>query len=163
MLKCPSRGPRPSPSQDGRDQGWRSANDVSAGRQARVRPLTDPPGGQTSGDPEQAGMPPCPSRARFLPPFVPSRPAEPSVQADLRQGGRSSTPFRPPSNRPRSLCSSQIWGGGRHPLFGVKNESYRRVHHERGRCFLGAVPFAACNRWAPSRLHPALPVLTSRL
>jgi hypothetical protein len=56
-----------------------------------------PARGPTRGDREQAGMPPCPSRARFSPPFVPSCPAEPSVQADLRERGRSSTPFRPPS------------------------------------------------------------------
>jgi hypothetical protein len=78
-LKCPSRGPRPSPSQDGRDLGWRSANDVSAGRHARV---TDP-----------------------IP--APPRLAIPVFKPIFAQGGGHSTPFDP-LTRPLSLCSSQI-------------------------------------------------------
>jgi hypothetical protein len=38
--------------------------------------------------------------------------------------GHRMAPSRSPLNSPRSLCSSQFWGGGRHPLFGVKNERF---------------------------------------
>jgi hypothetical protein len=39
---------------------------------------------------------------------APSRRDEPSVQPNPAQGVKTSTPFRPPSDRPRSPCSSQI-------------------------------------------------------
>jgi hypothetical protein len=105
-----------------------------------------PARGPTRGDREQAGMPPCPSRARFSPPFVPSRPAEPSVQADPRCEGAIIDPFFGPSiGRNPSVQARSGWDG--HPPFGVKNES-RCLRPPRNLCS----PASDGATWSPVQL-----------